>query len=129
MSTSAARVPLPLRIAAGLVAVQGVGTFGYGVSTLFHVAKEQWLVAVSTVGFFCLYGAGLVLCGWLLLRLSSWARGPVLFAQLVWLGLAWNFRVGDTWPVAVLLAVTGGATLVGMLHPETMAALDHGDTP
>lgn len=121
---SAPVAPLPLRVAAVLVALQGVAVFGYGVVSAINVSREQWLVAVSVTGFFCLYGAALVVCAALLLKLTSWARGPVLFAQLVWLGLAWNFRGPDTWQVAVLFAVAGGATLVGLLHPESRAALE-----
>jgi hypothetical protein len=50
----------------------------------------------------------------------------VLLAQLIWLGLAWNFRDGGTWPVAVGLAVPAVIVLVGMLVPSSVEALERG---
>lgn len=118
--------PLPLRIAAIVVLVEGVVTFGYGVSEAVHITSARLVMGATTALFFALYGAGLVLCAWLLHRVNSYARGPVLFSQLVWLGLAWNFRHGETTWIAVLLAIAGGVTLVGMLHPRSIEALENG---
>ena len=58
----------------------------------------------------------------------TWARGPLLLAQLLTLGLAWNFRADVL--VALVLLVVGAAGLVGLLHPQTIAALtDDPDSP
>lgn len=118
--------PLPLRIAALVVLLEGVVTFGYGVSEALHITSARLVMGVTTALFFVLYGAGLVLCAWLLNRVNTYARGPVLFSQLVWLGLAWNFRHGETTWIAVLLAIAGGVTLVGLLHPRSIEALENG---
>jgi hypothetical protein len=48
----------------------------------------------------------------------------VLLAQLIQLGLAWNFRDGDTLPVAIGLALVSVVVLAGLFHPASMRALD-----
>jgi hypothetical protein len=53
-----------------------------------------------------------------------------MLAQLIALGLSWNFGSGGTWGVAVALAVPAIVVLAGMVHPATIEALEHGpDTP
>lgn len=118
-----ASAPPPLVVAAGLVLVQGVLTVGYGIGELVNLQSDRLVMGLTTAAFFLLYGVGLGFCAWGLRRLRTWARGPVLFAQLVWLGLAWNFRGGETWPIAGGLAVPAVITLVGMLHPQSIDAL------
>ena len=116
--------PPPLVAAAGLVLVQGLVTVIYGLGEALHITSARVVMGLTTSVFFLAYGAGLMLCAWGLHRVRSWARGPVLFAQLVWLGLAWNFREGDTWPIALALAVPAVVVLAGMLHPRSMDALN-----
>jgi hypothetical protein len=69
------------------------------------------------------YGGGLVAVAWFLLRLRSWARAPVVLAQLIQLGVAWSFRGGDSVAVAVALAVVAAVVLVGIFHPASLDAL------
>jgi uncharacterized membrane protein (DUF2068 family) len=118
--------PPPLVTAAGLTLVEGLLTVMYGVSEAVHVTAERLVMGVTTSVFFMAYGAAMMLCAWGLTRLRTWARGPVLLAQLIWLGLAWNFRDGGTWPVAVALAVPAALVLVGMLVPSSVEALERG---
>jgi hypothetical protein len=117
--------PAPLVAAAGLVLVEGLLTVMYGVSEAVHITSERLVMGLTTSLFFVLYGAAMVLCAWGLNRLHTWARGPVLLAQLIWLGLAWNFRQGDTLPLAIGLAVPAVLVLVGMLLPSSIDALEH----
>ena len=121
---SRSQTPLPLRIAAVVVLLEGLATIGFGISEVLHLNTDRLVMGATTALFFVVYGAALVVCAWGLSLPRSWARGPLLFAQLVWLGLAWNFREGETWPIAVLLAVAGALTLVGMLHPRSIEALE-----
>ena len=58
-------------------------------------------MGVTTAVFFAVYGAALLLCAWSVHRGQSWARSPIVLAQLIQLGLAWSFRGGDTTLVAV----------------------------
>ena len=113
-------------VAAGLTLVEGLLTVMYGVGEAVHVTSDRLAMGVTTSVFFVAYGAAMVFCAWGLNRLSTWARGPVLLAQLIWLGLAWNFRDGDTLPIAIGLAVPAAIVLVGMLLPSSVDALEHG---
>ena len=74
--------------------------------------------AVTTSLFFAVYGVGLLFCAWQLTRGQSWARSPVVLAQLIQLGVAWSFRGGDTTWVAIALAVVAVVVLAGFLHPR-----------
>ena len=123
---SAPGAAAPLLTAAGLTLVEGLLTVMYGVSEAVHITSQRLVMGVTTATFFVGYGAAMMICAWGLTRLHTWARGPVLLAQLIWLGLAWNFRDGGTWPVAVGLAVPAAIVLVGMLVPSSVEALERG---
>ena len=119
--------PTSLLVAAAVVAVEGLGTAIFGVVEALHTTSARVVMGTTTSLFFVGFGAALVLCAWGLTRISSWARGPVLFTQLAGLGLAWNFRGGDTWWISVMLAVPSVITLVAMLRPSTITALNDAD--
>lgn len=123
---SSSGAPAPLVAAAGLTLVEGLLTVIYGLGEAVHITAARVVMGLSTSAFFLGYGAGLMLCAWGLNRLRTWARGPVLLAQLIWLGLAWNFREGETLPLAIALAVPAVIVLAGMLHPRTIDALENG---
>ena len=118
--------PAPLVTAAGLTLVEGLLTVMYGVGEAVHITSDRVVMGVTTSIFFVVYGAAMIVCAWGLNRLRTWARGPVLLAQLILLGLAWNFREGDTLPVAIGLAVPAAIVLLGMLLPSSVDALEHG---
>jgi hypothetical protein len=116
--------PAPLVAAAGLTAVQGVVTTLFGILEMFSVAGDRVVMGVTTALFFALYGVVLVFCAWGMNRLRPWSRGPVLFAELVWLLIAWSFRGGDTLVVAIVVAVSAVLVLAGLLHPASVSALN-----
>ncbi len=80
-------------------------------------------MGLSTTVFFLGYAAALAWCAWSLIRLRSWARSPVVLAQLIQLGVAWSFRGGSTTWVAAALAVAGFVVLVGVFSPPSLAAV------
>ncbi len=116
--------PAPLLVAASLAAIEGVLLLIYGVLELISVAGDRLIMGLTTAAFFLIYGAAMLACSWGLSRARSWGRGPVLLAQLVQLGLAWNLRGGDTTPAAVALAVSAGLVLAGLVYPASLEALD-----
>jgi hypothetical protein len=118
--------PPPLVVAAALTFVEGLLTVMYGIGEAVHVSSDRLTMGVTTALFFVAYGAAMVLCAWGLNRLSTWARGPVLLAHQIWLGVAGDFKDGDTLPIAVMLAVPAVVVLVGMLLPSSVDALEHG---
>jgi hypothetical protein len=122
--------PAPLAAAAALTAVQGLVTTLLGIVEVFSVAGDRVVMGVTTALFFVAYGVGLVVCAWGMRRCLPWARGPVLFAELVWLLIAWSFRGGDTLAIAIAVAVSAVLVLAGLLHPASVAALnrpEHGE--
>ena len=120
--------PAPLVVATSLVAVEGLLLLGYAVLELASVSADRATVALTTAVFFAAYGALLLGCAWALTRGRSWARSPVVLAQLIQLGLAWSFRGdGTTW-VAVALAVVALVVLVGLLNPVSVDALAEHET-
>lgn len=117
--------PVPLRVAAVLVALEGLALAAYGVAELFAITAPRAAMGATTAVFFLACGAALVLAAWGLLRLRSWVRAPVVLTELIVLGLAWSFRGGSagTTAVSVVLGVVGLAALAGIFHPASTAAL------
>ena len=116
--------PAPLAVAAGLTFVEGLLTLAFAVTEVLSLDSDRLVMGVTTGVFFLAYGAGLVACAWEMNTVRPWSRGPVLLAQLIWLGLAWNFRTGDTRQVAIGLAVVAAIVLAGLLHPRSIQALE-----
>lgn len=115
--------PLPLVLAACVVVVQGLFAVVFGAVEALSITSARAVMGVTTALFFVAFGVGMLFCAWGLRKVRSWARGPVMLAQLMSLGLAWNFRGGDTTWISVVLAVPAVLGLIGMLHPRTVEAL------
>jgi hypothetical protein len=116
--------PAPLAAAAGLTFIEGVLTVLFGITETISLDSDRLVMGLTTSLFFLAYGVGLIVCAWGMNTLRPWSRGPVLLSQLIWLGLAWNFRDGDTLPVAIGLAVVAVVVLAGLLHPRSIDALE-----
>ena len=123
-SRTGSDAPPPLVVASSLAAVQGLVFLGYAVLEIARTDADRLAMGVTTSVFFGLYGLALVLCGWRLTRLDSWARSPVVLAQLIHLGLAWSFWGPETRAVSIGLAMVAVVVLAGVLHPASIAALD-----
>jgi hypothetical protein len=106
------------------VAVEALALIVLAVLELAHLSVGRVTMGVTTAVFFLLYAAALLLCGYGLLRLVSWARSPVVLAQLIQLGLAWSWR--GTPAVAVPLALLSLAVLGAIFAPSSLAALESG---
>jgi hypothetical protein len=119
-------LPPPLRVAAALSAVEGVLVVGYAGLEAASVHADRAAMGVTTALFFALLGGALVVCAWLLRHGRAWARSPVVVAQVMALGLAWNFVGGATTWVSVVLALVAVVVLAGLLHPASVEALDNG---
>lgn len=119
--------PAPLVVAASLVAVEGLLLLGYAVLELASISSDRAAVAITTALFFAAYGALLLAAAWAVTHGRSWARSPIVLAQLIQLGVAWSFRGGGTTVVAVVMALVAVLVLVGLLVPSSIAALEEGD--
>jgi hypothetical protein len=89
-----------------------------------HVHADRVAMGVTTALFFAALGGVLLGCAWLVVRGRAWARSPIVVAQVMFLGLAWNFRAGSTTWVAVVLALVAAVVLAGLLHPASVEALN-----
>ena len=115
--------PPPLVVAASLVAVEGGLLLMYALLEVGSLSADRLTMGITTAVFFAVYGVALLVCTWQLTRGHSWARSPIVLAQLIQLGVAWSFRGGDTTWVAVALAVVALVVLAGVLHPASVDAL------
>lgn len=110
-------------VAASLTGVEAVLLVLFGLAELVALSGARLAMGVTTVAFFLVYGAGLAWCAWRLTRLESWARAPLVLAQLIQLGVAWSFRGGGSTPVAVGLAAVALVVIAGVFHPASLEAL------
>jgi hypothetical protein len=118
------RPPLLLRIAAVLAGLEGITFVLYGLAVLAAISGARATMGVTTAVFFLVYGAGLAVAAWALSRARSWARAPIVLAQLIQLGVAWSFRSGAATLLAVALAVVALVVLGGVLNPASLRATE-----
>ncbi|CAM3846359.1 hypothetical protein [Nocardioides zeicaulis] len=120
-------VPPPLVVAASLALVEALVMAGLGLLELANLRSVRLTMGVTTTAFFLAAGAGLAWCAWSLWRLRRWARGPVVMAQLIVLGLAWNLWADGPRLLSALLAVVGLVTVAGLVHPASTRVLEVDD--
>lgn len=101
--------------------LEGLASVVYGVAFLAGFSASKATLDITGFLFFALLGAGLAVCAVGLSRLVSWARGPVVFTQLMLLLLAWNFHGVPA--IGAPMAVLGVAVLVCLFVPASLAAL------
>ncbi|MBZ5734285.1 hypothetical protein K8Z61_07235 [Nocardioides sp. TRM66260-LWL] len=120
-----AALPGPLRLALGLVVLEVAALVALAALQLASFSGDRATLGVTTAVFFLLFAGVLGLAARALAHRQTWARGPVLLAQLIVIGLAWNFRADVG--VALVLLVVGAACLGAMVQPATLAFLE--DSP
>jgi hypothetical protein len=114
--------PATLTVAVVLVGVEALALVVLAVLEMSSLSVGRVTMGVTTAVFFLVYAGALLLCCYGLLRLVSWARSPIVLAQLIQLGLAWSWR--DTPAVAVPLALVSVAALVAVFAPPSLEALE-----
>ena len=120
--TSAA--PPPLLVAASLAAVEAFVLAALGLLELASLRSIRLTMGITTAAFFLAAAAGLGWCAWSLWKVRRWARGPVVMAQLIQLGLAWNLWAGSTKPLSAGLAVVALVVVLGLVHPASTEVLE-----
>ncbi|GAA1664115.1 hypothetical protein GCM10009745_02340 [Kribbella yunnanensis] len=119
----AAVVPRALKLAAAVVAAEGLVLVVLGIAEAFTIQGSRLVLGLTTTVFFVLYGGGLAVVARGLSRASTWSRGPAVFAQLIQLLIAYSFWGGATLGVAIALAVAAAGVLVGVFRKESTEAL------
>lgn len=127
--TRTVSAPPTLLAAAAVVALEAGAMVVLGVLELASLSEGRATLAVTTTLFFWLVGAGLATCAIGLVRVSSWARGPVVAAELITVLTAASLWGGSTTAWAVGIVLAAAIALVGVLHPASTAALAAEDDP
>jgi hypothetical protein len=116
------RRPLLLTVASGIVVLQSLVLVVCGVLVLVNTGGDFAALGVGSAIFFLIAGVGLGACAVGLLGLNSWARAPIVLADLIELGLAWDAHRTAT-GLAIGLAVLAIAGLACLLSPPSIEAL------
>ena len=111
-------------VAASLVALEAMALLVLGVLELANLRSIRLTMGLTTSVFFLAAAAGLGWCAWSLRNARRWARGPVVMAQLIQLGLAWNLWAGSTKPLSAGLAVVALVVVLGLVHPASTEVLE-----
>ena len=106
-----------------LVGLQGLLMCILAVLELVAMDAGRLTLGITTALFFLVLGAGLLFCARGLFRVGSWARGPVVAAELIGVLLSFSFWGGETTLAAVVILAVSVAALVGVLHPASTRAL------
>jgi hypothetical protein len=114
--------PWPLRAACATAALEAVVLVVQALLVLPALDGQRLAMGLTSALFLAVYGAGLAWCAWCLVRGQSWARAPVVLAQLI------QVLVGFTsdWTPDIIgwvLVGVGLAVLVGVFHPRSLAVL------
>ena len=117
-------VPPPLTVAVSLAALEASLLVLQGLALLPALEGERLVMGATSVAFFLVYGGFLGYCAWSVYRLHSWARAPLVLAQLIQILVGASFWGGPTTIVAVIAVVIGLLTLVGIFHPASLSALE-----
>ncbi|RJS46863.1 hypothetical protein D4739_11990 [Nocardioides cavernaquae] len=120
-------IPAPLRVAAAFTALQAVVLVVLSIVQIVNFSGDRVAMNLTTIAFFLLCAVGLALCARALVLGHSWARSPIVLAQLIQLGLAWSFVQGGAGSgdkaVAWVLAALALTVLVGIFHPRSLEHL------
>ena len=116
--------PAPLVTSASLAALEGVVILLLAVLEIASLTGGRLTMGLTTTLFFAAYGGLLLACAWAITHGGAWARGPILLAQLIQLGLAWNLRGGETTLVAVVIGIVALVAIAGIVHPQSVEALE-----
>lgn len=116
--------PPPLAVAASLTALEAFVLAALGLLELANLSSIRLTMGLTTTVFFLVAAVALAWCAWSLWKVRRWARGPVVMAQLIQLGLAWNLWAGSTKPLSVALAVVAVVVIVGLVHRSSTEVLE-----
>ena len=111
-------------VAASLTAIEAFVLAALGVFELANLRSIRLTMGLTTSAFFLAAALALAWCAWSLWKVRRWARGPVVMAQLIQLGLAWNLWAGATKPLSVALAVVALIVIVGLVHRSSTEVLE-----
>jgi hypothetical protein len=111
--------PATLILAGVLIAIEALAAIAFGAVTLTQIRVTRAGLGGAVAILMLTYGLLLVFVARGVLRGRRWSRAPAAATQLILLPIAWSFRGSPTTWVAVLIAVTAVAIIVGLVHPRS----------
>jgi hypothetical protein len=111
-------------VAVSVAALEAALLILQGIALMPELEGERLVMGSTSVAFFVLYGGFLGYCAWQVYRLHSWARAPLVLAQLIQILVGASFWGGPTTIVAVVAILFGLIALAGIFHPASLAALE-----
>jgi len=94
-----------LLIVAGVILVEALAYVIFGIISAVDHGENDLGTSMGIGLFLVLYGLAQAYACRKVLSWRTWARGPLVFTQLVQLGLAWGLRDSDQKWLAVVMAV------------------------
>lgn len=112
-----------LLVAVTLVALEASVYLVLAILGLTNTTDVGIATGVGIGSFLALYGLAQLYACWKLLAWRPWARGPLLFTQLIQLGLAWGLRDSDLPWLAIVMAASAAIALGCLVAPAVTRAL------
>lgn len=115
-----------LVLAAAIVSLEALTFVILAVLEAANITSGRIGFGIGVTLFFLVFAAGLFWAARLISQGDSRARSPLVFTQLIALGLAWNFRT-DSVAIAAAVAVPAVVALACLLAPPVTRALSDDD--
>ncbi len=109
-----------------IVSIEALVFAVLAVLELFNLSSDRVGMGLGVTLFLVVIATGLLWAAWRLNQAEAWARSPLVFAQLIQLGLAWNFRGDPAW-LAPAIAAPAIIVLICLLVPPVTRALSDED--
>ena len=114
-------------MAVSAVALEAAVLVLYGLTLVPTLEADRLVMGATSLFFFLGYGLFIGFCGLRLYQLHSWARAPIVLAQLIQILVGASFWGGSTTPVAVVAVLVAVLVLIGVFHPVSLAAVGSAD--
>lgn len=111
-----------LTVAGLLIMLQALALIAFAVAEANAVDAARVGLGVSTAFFFGVLGLGLLFAVSRILAGHAWARGLLVFSQLLCLVLAFNVR-GEAWWIPTAMVTSALVSLGCLLSPPVTRAL------
>ncbi|WP_374999860.1 hypothetical protein [Aeromicrobium sp. CTD01-1L150] len=111
-----------LLVAGVIISAEALALIALAVLEASAVVSERLGLGISTALFLGLFGVLLLVGVNRVLNGHAWARGLLVFSQLIQLLLSFNFR-GDVWWIPTALAASAVVALGCLLSPPVTRAL------
>lgn len=112
-----------LLVTATIVIVEGLGLIGIGVAEVSSISSERIGIGLGGAAFWFVFGLLLIFAAVKVLAGNTWARGFLVFSQLLQLLISFNFR-GDVWWIPTTLMVSAVVAIACLLAPPVTRALE-----